>query len=54
MITVMVNSERPLAGSNQVEGKGINFNKSTMEEDYGDDAAVKGSNYPAWDDEWSW
>lgn len=46
---VIVNSERSLAGSNEVSGQGINFNKSTMEYDSGDDAVVKGVNYSVWD-----
>ena len=52
-MTVMVNNELPLALSNEVDGMGINVNKSTMEYGSGDDAAVKGSNYSVWDDDWS-
>ena len=53
LTSVIVNSERPLAGSNEVFGQGIDFNKSTMESDSGDDAAVKVNNYSVWDDDWS-
>ncbi len=53
LTAVIVNSERPLAGSNEVSGQGINFNKSTMESDNGDDAAVKGDNYSFWDYDWN-
>lgn len=53
LTSVLVNSERPLAQSNEVAGQGINFNKSTMESNNGDDAAVKGANYSVWDDDWS-
>lgn len=53
LTAVIVNSERPLAGSNEVFGQGINFNKSTMESNNGDDAAVKGANYSVWDYDWN-
>ncbi len=53
MTTVMVKSERPLAGSNEVLGMGIDFNKTNMESGSGDDAAVKGASYSVWDDDWS-
>ncbi len=36
-----VSSEHPLAGSNEVEGLGINFFEPTMEDGSGDDSAVK-------------
>jgi hypothetical protein len=53
LTSVIVNSERPLAGSNEVFGQGIDFNKSTMESDSGDDAAVKGANDSFWDYDWN-
>ncbi len=47
-----LHGETMLAASNEVVGNNINFNRSTMEEGLGDDAAVKGSaadNF--WEDE---
>lgn len=53
MTTVIVNHQRPLATSNELAGTGIDINKSTMEYGNGDDAAVKGTSYSVWDDDWS-
>ena len=53
MTTVMVKSERPLASSNELESRGIDFNKTNMGSGSGDDAAVKGASYSVWDDDWS-
>ena len=49
---VKVNSELPLALSNEVDGNSIIFNSSTMSDGNGDDAAVKGNDYSVWDDQW--
>ena len=53
LTSVIVNSERPLAQSNEVSGQGINFNKTNMDSGSGDDAAVKVNNYSVWDEDWS-
>ena len=53
LTSVIVNSECPLAQSNEVQGKGINFNKTNMDSGSGDDAAVKVNNYSVWDEDWS-
>lgn len=49
---VKVNSELPLALSNEVDGNSINFNSSTMSDGDGEDAAVKQDVYSVWDDQW--
>ena len=49
---VKVNSELPLALSNEVERNSINFNSSTMSDGDGEDAAVKQDVYSVWDDQW--
>ncbi len=54
MTTTFVNSEHPLAGSNEVLGQGINFNKKNMESSDGSDAAVKaGPTYSVWSEDWN-
>ena len=53
LTSVIVNSERPLAQSNEVQVQGINFNKTNMDSGIGDDAAVKVNNYSVWDEDWS-
>lgn len=53
MRSVTVDSESPLAASNQVNNAGIIMNKSSMESGGGDDAAVKGDRYSIWEDDWS-
>ncbi len=53
LTSVIVNSECPLAGSNEVFGQGIDFNKTNMDAGSGNDAAVKNANYSVWDDDWS-
>ncbi len=45
--------EHIIAASNEITGTSGNFNKSTMEEGDGDDAAVKATPYSVWDDDWS-
>ena len=54
LTSVIVNSECPLAQSNEVSGQGINFNKPNMEASDGSDAAVKTNTaYSVWDEDWS-
>lgn len=53
MTTVIVNHECPLASSNELESRGIDFNKTNMGSGSGDDAAVKATDYSVWDDDWS-
>ncbi len=45
--------ERIIAGSNEIYGTSGTFNKETMEEGSGDDAAVKVHSYSVWDEDWS-
>jgi len=45
--------ELPIAGSNEVSGKGIDMNTDTMQPGNGNDAAVKSINYSVWDDDWN-
>lgn len=45
--------ELPIAGSNEVSGKGIDMNTDTMQPGNGNDAAVKSITYSVWDDDWN-